>query len=67
MLVTALSPYIGYDNAAKIAKHAYKNNCSLREAAAELGLVSEKQFVEWVNPGQMTHPNISANENNSQK
>ena len=60
MLVTALTPYIGYENAAQIAKYAHKKNCSLKQAAAELDLVSEKQFDEWVNPAQMTHPNVSA-------
>lgn len=60
MLVTALSPYIGYENAAQIAKYAHKKNCSLKQAATELDLVSEKQFDEWVNPVQMTQPNISA-------
>ena len=60
MLVTALTPFIGYANAAKIAKHAYEKNYSLKKAAAELGLVSEKQFDEWVKPAQMTSPNVSA-------
>ncbi len=60
MLVTALTPYIGYENAARIAKHAHKKNCSLKHAAAELDLVSEKEFDEWINPVQMTQPNVSA-------
>lgn len=60
MLVTALTPFIGYGNAAKIAKHAYEKNYSLKKAAAELDLVSEKQFDEWVKPAQMTSPNVSA-------
>jgi fumarate hydratase class II len=60
MLVTALTPFIGYENAAKIAKHAYEKNYSLKQAAAELDLVSEKQFDEWVKPAQMTGSNISA-------
>lgn len=59
MLVTALSPYIGYEKAAKIAKHAHSNNCTLREAAIELDLLTAEQFDEWVKPKEMTHPNIS--------
>ena len=53
MLVTALNPHIGYENAAKIAKKAYKENKTLREAALELGLVSDEQFSQWVDPGKM--------------
>lgn len=53
MLVTALNPYIGYENAAKIAKKAHKENKSLREAALELGLLSNEQFDEWVRPEDM--------------
>jgi fumarate hydratase class II len=60
MLITVLTPHIGYDKAAKIAKHAYKKNCTLKQAAAELDLVTEKQFDEWVKPDQMTRPNVSA-------
>lgn len=56
MLVTALSPLVGYDNAAKIAKHAHKHNSSLKEAALELGLCTEEQFDEYVNPANMIHP-----------
>lgn len=56
MLVTALNPHIGYDNAAKIAKKAFKDNTTLKEAALELGLLDEKQFDEWVRPENMTHP-----------
>lgn len=54
MLVTALNPHIGYDNAAKIAKEAHKNNLTLRESALRLGLMSEEQFDEWVRPELMT-------------
>ncbi|MCD7971372.1 MAG: class II fumarate hydratase [Candidatus Azobacteroides sp.] len=54
MLVTALNPYIGYENAAKIAKAAYKENKTLRQAAIESGLLTGEQFDEWVNPAQMT-------------
>jgi fumarate hydratase class II len=53
MLVTALNPYIGYDNAAKIAKYAHKNGLTLKGAALELGLVTEEQFDLWVRPEDM--------------
>ncbi|MFN3404511.1 MAG: class II fumarate hydratase [Cytophagaceae bacterium] len=53
MLVTALNPHIGYENAAKIAKKAHKENKTLREAAIELGLLTDQQFTEWVNPMDM--------------
>ena len=53
MLVTALNPYIGYENAAAIAKKAHKEGTSLREAAMALGLVTSAQFDEWVKPEDM--------------
>ncbi|TCC93524.1 class II fumarate hydratase [Pedobacter frigiditerrae] len=53
MLVTALNPYVGYENAAKIAKKAHKENKTLREAAIELGLLTDEQFTEWVKPEDM--------------
>ena len=53
MLVTALNPKIGYENAAKIAKKAYDENKTLRQAAIELGLVTDEQFTEWVDPKKM--------------
>ena len=53
MLVTALNNHIGYDNAAKIAKKAHKEDISLKEAAIALNLVSEKDFDKWVNPKKM--------------
>jgi fumarate hydratase class II len=53
MLVTALNPHIGYDNAAKIAKKAHKDGTTLREAALALGLVTGEQFDQWVRPEQM--------------
>jgi fumarate hydratase class II len=53
MLVTALNPYIGYDNAAKIAKKAHKEGTTLKAAALASGLVTEAQFDEWVNPKNM--------------
>jgi fumarate hydratase class II len=53
MLVTALNPHIGYENAAKIAKKAHKENKTLREAAVETGLLTSEQFTEWVKPEDM--------------
>jgi fumarate hydratase class II len=53
MLVTALNPHIGYDNAAKIAKTAHKTGKTLKETAVELGLVTPEQFDEWVKPEKM--------------
>jgi fumarate hydratase class II len=53
MLVTALNPHIGYDNAAKIAKHAHKTGKTLKAAALELGLVTAEQFDQWVKPEDM--------------
>jgi fumarate hydratase class II len=56
MLVTALNPHIGYDNAAKIAKKAHKEGTTLREAALSLGLVSGEDFDRWVRPEDMIGP-----------
>ena len=56
MLVTALNPHIGYDNAAKVAKKAHAESLTLRQAAEQLGLVEASQFDEWVRPEEMTHP-----------
>jgi fumarate hydratase class II len=56
MLVTALNPHIGYENAAKIAKKAYADNTSLKKAALDLGLLTEQQFDEWVVPEKMIGP-----------
>ncbi|HAR20263.1 MAG TPA: class II fumarate hydratase [Cytophagales bacterium] len=53
MLVTALNTHIGYENAAKIAKTAHKENKTLREAAIELKLLTNEQFDEWVRPEDM--------------
>lgn len=53
MLVTALNPYIGYENAAKTAKKAYKDNISLREACVQLGFLTEEKFDEVFHPEQM--------------
>ena len=56
MLVTALNPHIGYDNAAKIAKKAHKDGTTLRQAAKELGLMSEEDFDKNVKPENMIGP-----------
>ena len=56
MLVTALNPHIGYDNAARIAKNAHKKGISLRESAIELGLLTGEEFDQYVKPEKMTHP-----------
>jgi fumarate hydratase, class II len=53
MLVTALNTHIGYENAAKIAKTAHKENKTLRQAAVDLGLVTNEQFDQWVRPEKM--------------
>lgn len=58
MLVTALNPHIGYENAAKIAKKAHKENKTLREAALELGLLTDAEFTEKVDPKKMVGINI---------
>ena len=56
MLVTALNPHIGYDNAAKVAKTAYKENITLKEAAVKLGLLTAEQFDQFVRPQDMIKP-----------
>jgi fumarate hydratase class II len=56
MLVTALNPHIGYENAAKIAKTAHKEHTTLKEAAIKLGLLTAEQFDLWVKPENMVHP-----------
>jgi fumarate hydratase, class II len=56
MLVTALNPHIGYEKAAEIALKAYREERSLKEAAVELGYVSEEDFDRWVRPDDMTQP-----------
>src|SRR5579872_3816742 len=56
MLVTALSPHIGYEKAAQIALTAHREGSTLREAALKLGFVSADQFDQWVRPSDMTHP-----------
>jgi fumarate hydratase class II len=54
MLVTALNRHIGYENSAKIAKKAHAENTTLKQAALELGLVTEEDFDKWVDPNKMT-------------
>ena len=53
MLVTALNPHIGYENAATIAKKAHTEGTTLKEAALASGLLTEEQFDEWVDPKKM--------------
>jgi aspartate ammonia-lyase len=60
MLVTALNPHIGYDNAAKIAKHAHKKGMTLKAAAMELKLVTPDQFDQWVRPDRMVGKSVPA-------
>tara|TARA_B110001454_G_scaffold124496_1_gene116174 strand:- start:189 stop:1577 length:1389 start_codon:yes stop_codon:yes gene_type:complete len=56
MLVTALAPHIGYDNAAKIAKNALKNNTTLKHEALKTGLIQEKDYERIVDPSKMIYP-----------
>ncbi|KAI7853155.1 fumarate hydratase [Circinella umbellata] len=56
MLVTALNPHIGYDNAAACAKKAHKEGTTLKEAALSLGVLTEEQFAQWVRPEDMIGP-----------
>ena len=56
MLVTALNPHIGYDNAARISKKAYQDNTTLKEAGVALDLLTKEQFDEWVKPENMIKP-----------
>lgn len=58
MLVTALNPHIGYDNAAKIAKNAHKKGTTLKESGIELGFLTSEQFDQWVLPEKMIHPSV---------
>ena len=58
MLVTALTPHIGYDRSAEIAKHAHQEGSTLRQAALALGYVTANEFDLWVNPVNMSHPSI---------
>jgi fumarate hydratase class II len=56
MLVTALNPKIGYDNAAKVAKKAHKEGTTLKQSAMALGLLEEEEFERWVRPERMLGP-----------
>jgi fumarate hydratase class II len=56
MLLTALNPHIGYDNAAKVAKKAHHEGTTLKEAAIALGLLSSDDFDRWVRPENMIAP-----------
>jgi fumarate hydratase, class II len=56
MLVTALNPYIGYDNAASAAKKAHKEGTSLKQATEALGLLTSEQFDQYVRPEKMIGP-----------
>jgi fumarate hydratase class II len=58
-LATALAPHIGYEKAAEVALTAHHESITLREAALELGVVTEDEFDEWVRPEEMTHPSQS--------
>jgi len=60
MLVTALSPHIGYDQAARITKKAHKENKTLKQAVLDLGIMSGEQFDQWVDPQKMTGPMVSS-------
>jgi fumarate hydratase class II len=59
MLVTALSPVIGYDKASKIAHYALDNDLTLKEAALKLGFVTESEFDRVVDPAKMVHPYVA--------
>jgi len=59
MLVTALSPVIGYDKASKIAHYALDNDLTLKEAALKLGFVTEQEFDRIVDPAKMVHPYVA--------
>jgi len=56
MLVTALAPHIGYDNAAKISKTALKNGTTLKQETLKTGLIQEKDYEQIVDPKKMIYP-----------
>ena len=60
MTVTALNPHIGYDKAAEIAKSAFKNETTLKEAALALGFLTEEEFDRWLRPQEMIKANLQA-------
>lgn len=59
MLVTALSPIIGYDKASEVAHYALDNDLTLKEAALRLGYISEEEFDRVVDPAKMVHPHVA--------
>jgi fumarate hydratase class II len=59
MLVTALSPIIGYDKSSKVAHYALDNDLTLKEAALKLKYISEKEFNQVVDPKKMVHPYVA--------
>jgi fumarate hydratase class II len=59
MLVTALSPIIGYDKSSKIAHYALDNDLTLKDAALKLGFVTEEEFDRVVDPRKMVHPYVA--------
>jgi fumarate hydratase class II len=59
MLVTALSPVIGYDKASKIAHYALDNDLTLKQASLKLGFVTEAEFDRVVDPAKMVHPYVA--------
>jgi fumarate hydratase class II len=61
MLVTALSPVIGYDKASKIAHYAMDNGLNLKQAALKLGFVTESEFDRLVEPARMVRPDVANN------
>ena len=65
MLVTALNPHIGYDKAAEVAKKAYHDNSSLREAIISLGYMSGEDFDKFIQPEKMIYPKEKPNSNDS--
>jgi fumarate hydratase class II len=65
MLVTALAPHVGYDEAARISKKAHEENITLREAALALGSISGEQFDAWVQPEEMLGPKATGGEGKS--
>jgi fumarate hydratase, class II len=66
MLVTALSPVIGYDKASKLAHYALDNDLTLKQAALKLGFVNEEEFDRIVDPGKMVHPYVARQANQKQ-
>lgn len=64
MLVTALAPIIGYDKASKIAHFALEHDLTLKQAALELGFVTEAEFNHVVDPAKMVHPYVASNSQN---